>query len=185
MEMRICTKDHNEQYGVIAEILLSQYIQKNDAYGNNMSKNFKKYGSLVYVLRISDKLNRLETLQNNPEISSADESILDTIGDAITYCMMCVGDIAASFVTKDMDSTINYGFTQELLGNISMNPSIVEEVVNKVEINSPLNARAVQMSYIDMLDYAYNSGELAQGCYRLAMRLLVLYAKLMAEAGMI
>lgn len=165
-------------YGQVAQKLLDQYIQKNKAYGNNMSKNYRKYGIVAYALRISDKLGRLETLMSNQNIDVGDESIIDTIGDAITYCLMCAGDIAASFVTLDVESDINQAFTQELLADIIVNPGIVQEVVAPKFMNKEkYESMHSQTKYSAMLDQAYESGQMAQGCYKLAMHLFVEYVK--------
>lgn len=115
--------------------LYNQYSNKNAAYGNNMSKNYHRFGKAVYALRISDKLGRLETLLSNPEIDCADEGIIDTIGDAITYCLMGVGDIIVDEcipyrVTNvpNRATYLNQSFTEELLVDFCGNPFIVSAV---------------------------------------------------------
>lgn len=112
--------------------LYDQYSNKNAAYGNNMSKNYNRFGKVVYAIRISDKLGRLETLLSNPDIDRADESIADTIGDAITYCMMGIGDIIVdedipfcATMTPDRSTYLNQSFTEELLVDFCGNPSVV------------------------------------------------------------
>ena len=73
--------------------LLAQYDQKNLAYGNNAHQGFLRYGPISYVIRIEDKLNRLETLWENPDAADGGERIEDTLGDAITYCFMFIGSL--------------------------------------------------------------------------------------------
>lgn len=85
----------DEAAEAIAIDLSRQYDQKNLAYGNNAHQGFLKYGPISYIIRIEDKLNRLETLWSNPSISKDDESIMDTLGDAISYCFMFIGSMAA------------------------------------------------------------------------------------------
>ena len=161
-------------YADICEQLLDQYNSKNTAYGNNMSKNFRKYGEVVYALRISDKLGRLKTLRENHDISRGDESILDTIGDAITYCLMCSGDIAAKAAIADKDSIMNMTFTRELFCDLIQNPFIVQEVI--ASIDGHIN------DYTEWLDCSYENGTMGVGCYRLAMMLLHEYVR---ESNMI
>lgn len=160
-------------YADICEHLLNQYYSKNTAYGNNMSKNFRKYGEVVYALRISDKLGRLNTLRENHDISRGDESILDTIGDGITYCLMCAGDIAAKAAIADKDSIMNMTFTRELFCDLIQNPFVVQEVIS--EIDAPYNL-------MELLDKAYENDNMGRGCYQIAMLLLHEYVR---ESNMI
>lgn len=73
--------------------LSNLYQQKNVAYGNSAHQTYCRYGRSSYSLRLSDKFQRLENLLSHPEIDVADESINDTIGDAICYCCMFAADI--------------------------------------------------------------------------------------------
>lgn len=160
-------------YADICEQLLDQYNSKNTAYGNNMSKNFRKYGEVVYALRISDKLGRLQTLRENHDISCGNESILDTIGDAITYCLMCSGDIAAKAAVADKDSIMNMTFTRELFCDLIQNPFIVQEVIENID---------PRFDFMEHLDRAYENDNMGTGCYQLAMLLLHEYVR---ESNMI
>lgn len=69
------------------------YTRKNADYGNSAHRTFVEFGEVALVIRISDKLSRLERLMQNETAQVADESILDTIGDAITYLFMLVADL--------------------------------------------------------------------------------------------
>lgn len=91
--------------------LSKQYDQKNLAYGNNAHQGFLKYGPISYIIRIEDKLNRLETLWSNPNISKDDESITDTLGDAISYCFMFIGSLAAE--TEEGSKYTNEEYTRQ------------------------------------------------------------------------
>lgn len=148
------------------QLLLDTYRQKNAAYGNNMSNNYRKYGAVAYALRISDKLGRLENLRKNPDLSAGDESVMDTLLDAINYCILCVGDIAAK-TALGLKNTINVAFTEELLVNIRMHPEIMYERYEYMKTN--------EYNYMNILDEAYSTGRMAKGCYSLAIMLLVDY----------
>lgn len=101
--------------------LMEQYEQKNAAYGNNAHKTYCRYGKASYSMRLSDKMQRLIQLTSNPEISEADESIEDTIGDAVTYAIMYAADLrchdeaklkAVNYTENDED---NIQKTREML----------------------------------------------------------------------
>jgi hypothetical protein len=61
--------------------------KKNADYDSSFSKLYKKYGTLSSLIRLEDKINRLENLCNghNPQIN---ESIDDTLMDIIGYCIL-------------------------------------------------------------------------------------------------
>lgn len=100
--------------------LIEQYKQKNLAYDNSAHKTFCKYGKVAYSLRLSDKFQRLENLLSNPEIDHADESISDTLGDAITYTAMYAADIYYDLLHRtDPDDTCNIEKTIEILKLLS------------------------------------------------------------------
>jgi len=54
----------------------------------HIKKTREKYGEIAFLIRIEDKLNRLETLLRNKEIEKGDESIEDTIKDLMGYCLL-------------------------------------------------------------------------------------------------
>lgn len=68
------------------------YERKNKDYGDSFSKSFKKYGSAMPLIRLEDKLNRLERLLNN-KAEVLDESIEDTLIDIINYSVMTLMEI--------------------------------------------------------------------------------------------
>lgn len=65
------------------------YKDKNADYGDSFSKIFKKHGLLSSVIRLEDKLNRLETLISKPA-AVKDESIRDTLMDLAGYAILTV-----------------------------------------------------------------------------------------------
>ena len=63
------------------------YIEKNKAYGNSFDKSVERWGFTAALVRMEDKLNRLEQLLlNNAEAN--DESALDTALDLSNYAIM-------------------------------------------------------------------------------------------------
>lgn len=69
---------------------LDLYIAKNEMYGDSFSKTFRQYGPISALTRMRDKLDRLETLILNPDISDRGESIIDTLNDLANYCDMTI-----------------------------------------------------------------------------------------------
>lgn len=76
--------------------LHEQYKRKNAAYGNSAHTTYETWGPTSYLVRISDKINRMNTLLSNPRTDDIGESILDTIGDCITYLIMLLADLNAT-----------------------------------------------------------------------------------------
>lgn len=63
------------------------YLKKNKDYGNSADRTYHKFGDISYLIRIHDKIARVETLlsSDKPEVA---ESIHDTILDLIVYTAM-------------------------------------------------------------------------------------------------
>lgn len=51
-----------------------------------------KYGFVAGLIRISDKLERIRNLVNGARQSVQDESLLDSVGDMATYCIMLAAE---------------------------------------------------------------------------------------------
>ena len=73
--------------------LSDTYAAKNHDYGNSAHQTFAEFGEVAYIVRLCDKFQRLETLQSDVNRRVSDESVLDTIGDAITYLAMLVAEL--------------------------------------------------------------------------------------------
>ena len=59
----------------------------NADYGDSFAQVREKYPNAI-LIRLNDKLNRLETLMNGAEQHVNDESIEDTLLDLANYCIM-------------------------------------------------------------------------------------------------
>lgn len=81
----------------LATQIAETYRRKNADYGDSFGISVRKYGIIAALTRMSDKWNRLENLILNREKGSAsyvaDESVLDTLCDMATYCLMTVMEI--------------------------------------------------------------------------------------------
>lgn len=58
--------------------------KKNSDYGNSFSIQFEKYGVMSAMIRMDDKMRRLENLMKGT-LAQVDESIEDTLIDLVGY----------------------------------------------------------------------------------------------------
>ena len=63
------------------------YERKNHDYGDSFNKSLDKFGLIASVVRMNDKMERIESLMNK-EALVKDESIKDTLLDLASYCVM-------------------------------------------------------------------------------------------------
>ena len=81
----------------LANDLAETYCRKNADYGDSFGISVRKYGIIAALTRMSDKWNRLENLILNMDKNSvpnvSDESVLDTLLDMATYCLMTYMEI--------------------------------------------------------------------------------------------
>lgn len=81
--------DRLDIYKYIINNLEETYKAKNNDYGNSVADTYEKFGDLSFLVRITDKYNRLLTLCNpNNEQKVKDEKIDDTILDLANYCLL-------------------------------------------------------------------------------------------------
>lgn len=75
--------------------MLDVYKRKNHDYGNSFSEQYRKFGLLSSVIRLHDKLNRLQsfTKLTSDEMQVKDESVKDTLLDLANYAIMTIVQI--------------------------------------------------------------------------------------------
>lgn len=68
-------------------------VAKNHDYAGTSDpfRNFRRFGLLGILVRLGDKLARLESFVENGELKVKDESVLDTVLDAINYSILFYG----------------------------------------------------------------------------------------------
>lgn len=76
-----------ELFNIITTDLLKTYIKKNHDYGNSFEQSLDKFGLVAGVVRIGDKMNRIESLITKKALVE-DESIKDTLLDMANYCIL-------------------------------------------------------------------------------------------------
>ena len=89
-ELAQAKMDRLDIYEYILNGLEQTYKDKNNDYGNSVADTYEKFGDLSFLVRITDKYNRLLTLcnPNAPEQKVKDEKIDDTILDLANYCLL-------------------------------------------------------------------------------------------------
>ncbi|SDG61680.1 protein of unknown function [Thermoanaerobacter thermohydrosulfuricus] len=81
-------------YEEIVKELYDIYKRKNHDYGDSFSIVYKKFGLQSAVIRLWDKLLRLETLLNAE--AQVDESIEDTLKDIANYAILTLMELKKS-----------------------------------------------------------------------------------------
>ncbi|NFJ83988.1 DUF1599 domain-containing protein [Clostridium botulinum] len=76
-----------DKHKIICEELNKIYKVKNHDYGDSFGETYKKLGMISAVTRITDKVNRLQSLAVK-EQKVKDESIKDTLRDLANYSIM-------------------------------------------------------------------------------------------------
>ena len=75
----------------IIEELHELYIKKNRDYGSSVTDTYEKFGLTSFLVRLSDKLNRLTNLTiNNQDNLVKDEKIQDTLMDLANYSILAL-----------------------------------------------------------------------------------------------
>lgn len=73
----------------ITNSMIQTYQAKNQDYGNSFEKTLDRFGLVASIIRLSDKMNRIESLsQKKAKVES--ESIEDTLLDLANYAIMTV-----------------------------------------------------------------------------------------------
>ena len=77
----------------ICKKLNAIYKKKNHDYGDSFSKSYGKYGNVMPIIRLEDKLNRFRNLVMNGNVEVKTESMEDTLLDLANYAIMTVIEI--------------------------------------------------------------------------------------------
>lgn len=81
--------DNVQSFMDITTNMAKTYAAKNHDYGNSFEQSCNKFGIIAAVVRMGDKMNRLESLAiKRAEVK--DESIKDTLLDLANYAIMTV-----------------------------------------------------------------------------------------------
>lgn len=81
--------DNIQSFMDITTDMAKTYAAKNYDYGNSFEQSCNKFGIIASVVRLGDKMNRIESLAiKKAEVK--DESIKDTLLDMANYAIMTV-----------------------------------------------------------------------------------------------
>lgn len=78
-----------EKFTEITSNMAKTYAAKNHDYGNSFDKSLDKFGIVASIVRMGDKMNRIESLTKK-EAQVKEESIKDTLLDMANYAIMTV-----------------------------------------------------------------------------------------------
>ena len=78
--------DRANQMIMVQKEGLELFKKKNKDYGDS----FAEYGSIGVLIRIGDKLKRLQTIENNKINLVEEESVRDTLIDLFNYSAMAI-----------------------------------------------------------------------------------------------
>lgn len=86
---RPALEENVQRFMDITTNMAKTYAAKNHDYGNSFEQSCNKFGIIAAVVRMGDKMNRLESLAvKRAEVK--DESIKDTLLDLATYSIMAL-----------------------------------------------------------------------------------------------
>ena len=81
--------DKVQSFMDITTNMAKTYAAKNHDYGNSFEQSCDKFGIIASVVRLGDKMNRIESLTTK-EAEVKEESIKDTLLDLANYAIMTV-----------------------------------------------------------------------------------------------
>lgn len=85
--------ENQARHMVLLYGLNEMYAKKNSDYGNSTAQSYKEFGLLSYIIRITDKLNRIKALATGKAQKVVGESIQDSFLDMANYSVMAVMDM--------------------------------------------------------------------------------------------
>ena len=85
--------EYKDYFNEILEEMKEVHRKKNADYGNNFHKRYERWGFLTALLRLSDKMERLENIYDKGEIEVKDESVEDTLLDLANYAVMTIVEL--------------------------------------------------------------------------------------------
>lgn len=82
-----------EKHESILKELNALYARKNHDYGDSFHQSWVKFGMPMLDIRLSDKMNRLDSFITGKEMKVTDETIRDTLIDIANYAVMGVMEL--------------------------------------------------------------------------------------------
>ena len=94
--MAYTEKQHQQKVNAFEDVtinLRNLYDAKNRDYGDSFGQSFQKWGLPMSCIRLSDKLNRLESFAQKKDMQVDDESVEDTLMDMANYAIMTLVEL--------------------------------------------------------------------------------------------
>lgn len=99
-DMRHIFGSESGEFRDITNSMIQTYQAKNQDYGNSFEKTLDRFGLVASIIRLSDKMNRIESLsQKKAKVES--ESIEDTLLDLANYAIMTVIWLRKNRINKE------------------------------------------------------------------------------------
>lgn len=145
----------------ILDKLYKVFQLKNAAYGNSFMNSIKKYGLIAAIVRISDKLERINTLINNPTLDTNNESLQDSYEDLINYCIMTLVYLEHGYLNSN-DFIIQYKNTQEKVidnyaeyynSNENVKENLNLKEIFDSQVDYPLNGYKLHSFFLNFISY--------------------------------
>lgn len=100
VKMKLTSQNMHDAHKELQEI----FVKKNADYGNSFEESLEKHGLIAAIVRMEDKISRLQTLSKQDALVK-DESIIDTLKDLSNYALMSAvwleqGDVSESTSKK-------------------------------------------------------------------------------------
>lgn len=86
------------------------FVKKNTDYGNSFEVSLEKHGLIAAIVRMEDKMSRLNTLSKQEALVS-DESLIDTLKDLSNYALMSAVWLEATKKEADFLNKVNQAIT--------------------------------------------------------------------------
>lgn len=80
----------NEQFTCLCDYIDKLHIRKNHDYGDSFGQMWQRYGIVSAMVRLTDKMNRINNLTSGNQAMVKDESLRDTLLDLAAYALMTV-----------------------------------------------------------------------------------------------
>lgn len=101
------------------------FVKKNTDYGNSFEESLEKHGLIAAIVRMEDKMSRLNTLSKQ-EALVTDESLIDTLKDLSNYALMSAVWLEGNEKEADFINKVNQAITTSPLTATldSVNPNL-------------------------------------------------------------
>lgn len=87
-EPEVYIVDTGAYYAGVIQELSETYVKKNTDYGNSFEKTLDKRGLIPAIVRMEEKMERMEKLWETEETLVDDEDIIDSAMDLANYAIM-------------------------------------------------------------------------------------------------